>query len=307
MNSLLKFFSFSLAVVLLAACSATKPLTLDVGLENGANLDYTITTSSNLGMSMLGQKLDLIGQAVQDFDFLVKAVNPTGITDIDFKIENMAVDVSIPLAGDFSYDSQKGDNDSSSPFSSLGGLIGKTMSASLNKNGKVTRIEGADEAVKQVLGKIKGAEQAASLLEGFIGEDAFKSNFESITGFSQGGKVLNIGDNWSKSIQTKAGVTLNSDYTYTVKERNGGKVTIDVTGESKSDPNAAPIEAQGVKVSYNLAGPISGVIVVDEKTGWAITSDIQQDLSGKVSMSGTPVGDVNLDAKMTIGTSAKRN
>lgn len=306
MNSLVKFFSFSLAVVLLAACSATKPLTMDMGLESGANLDYTITTSNNVGMSMMGQKFDIVGQAVQDFDFLVKAVKPTGVTDIDFKIEKMAVDVSIPMAGDFNYDSQKGDNDSSSPFSSLGGLIGKTMSASLNKNGKVTSIEGADEALKQVLGKIKGGEQAASLLEGYIGEDAFKNNFETITGFSQG-KILNIGDTWSKNIQTKSGIALSSDYTYTVKERSGGKVTIDVTGEAKSDPNAEPIEAQGMKMSYKLSGPISGIIVVDEKTGWAITSDIQQDLSGKVTMGGTPLGDMNLDAKMTIGVSAKRN
>lgn len=307
MNSLVKFFSFSLAVILFAACSsAIKPLTMDMGLENGANLDYTITTSNNVGMSMMGQKFDIVGKAVQDFDFLVKAVKPTGVTDIDFKIEKMAVDVSIPMAGDFNYDSQKGDNDKNSPFSSLGGLIGKTMGASLNKSGKVTSIEGADEALKQVLSKIKGGEQAASLLEGYIGEDAFKNNFETITGFSQG-KVLAIGDSWSKTIQTKSGIALSSDYTYTVKERSDGKVTIDVTGEAKSDPNAPPIEAQGMKMTYKLSGPISGVIVVDEKTGWAITSDIQQDLSGKVTMGGTPLGDMNLDAKMTIGTSAKRN
>jgi len=306
MNSLLKIFSFSLAVILLSACSATKPLTMDMGLENGANLDYTFTTSNNVGMSMMGQKFELVGQAIQDFDFMVKAVKPTGVTDVEFMIEEMAVDVSIPMAGDFKYDSRKGDENASSPFSSLGGLIGKPMQASLNKNGKVTSIEGADEALKQVLSKIKGGEQAASILEGYIGEDAFKNNFETITGFSQG-KVLNIGDTWSKTIDTKSGIALSSDYTYTVKERSGGKVTIDVGGEVKSDPNAAPIEAQGMKMSYKLAGPITGVIVVDEKTGWAITSDIQQDLSGKVTVGGTPLGDMNMDAKMTIGLSAKRN
>jgi len=303
MKSLTNLFYAAFSVFLLTACSSSKPLTMNMALEKGANLNYEVVSSNNIGMSIMGQDMSVDGRSTQDYNFVVKAIQPTGVTDLDFKIDRIRVDATIPMTEAISYDSNNGNT--SSPLGSLGGLIGKPMQASLNKNGKVTSIEGADAMLKQVLGKIKGGAQVATILEGYIGEDAFKNSFATLTGFSQG-KVLKVGDSWSKQMNTKNGVSLNTDYIYTIREHSGGKITIDVTGESKSDPNAAPIETQGMKMSYNLAGPVTGVIVVDEKTGWAITSDIQQDLSGKMVIGGTPMGDMNLDAKMKIGLSAKR-
>ncbi len=303
MKSLTNLFYAAVGAILLIACSATKPLTMDMALEKGTSFNYEITNTNNIGMSIMGQDMSVDGKSAQDYNFTVKAIQPTGVTDIDFKIDRITVDATVPMTDAISYDSDKGNTDS--PLGSLGGLIGKTMEASLNKNGTVTSIEGADAMMKQVLGKVKGGAQMATILEGYIGESAFKNTFATLTGFSQG-KALQVGDSWTKEVDTKSGVSLMTDYTYTIRERSGGKVTIDVTGESKSDPNAKPIEAQGVKMSYNLAGPVSGVIVVDEKTGWAVTSDIQQDLSGKITVGGTPLGDMNLDAKMKVGISAKR-
>lgn len=277
---------------------------MNMAVDQGTSLDYAITTTSDMGMSVMGQDMSITGQSLQDYNFMVKAVQPTGVSDIDFKISRMTIDLTVPMAGDMSYDSQKG-AEKDSPFASLGGLIGKEMQASLNKQGTVTSIEGADEIMKQVLSKMKGGEQIAGMLEGYIGEPAFKNVFATVTGFSQG-KPLKVGDTWSKKVEVNSGVTMISDYTYTIRERAGGKVTIDVAGNAKTDPNAAPIEAQGMKITYSLAGPITGVIVVDEKTGWATTSDIQQDLSGKMTMGGTPMGDMKIDAKMKIGTAAKR-
>ncbi len=304
MNSLTKVLFFACSVVFFAACSSSKPLTMNMAVDQGSSFDYAITTTNDMGMSVMGQDMSITAQSLQDYNFMVKAIQPTGVSDIDFKISRMTFDATIPMAGDVTYDSDKG-ADESSPFNSLGGLIGKTMEASLNKQGTVTSIEGADELLKQVLSKMKGGDQIADMLEGYIGESAFKNIFSTITGFSQG-KPMKVGDTWTKNVEVSSGVTMVTDYTYTIRERAGGKVTIDVTGNAKTDPDAEPIEAQGMKISYNLSGPITGVIVVDEKTGWATTSDIQQDLSGKMTMGGTPMGDMKIDAKMKIGTSAKR-
>ena len=303
MKSLTNLFCFALCAIFLAACSTSKPLTMNLDLEKGANFNYEVTSTNNIGMSFMGQDMSINGQSLQDYNFVVKEVQPTGVTDIDFKIDRITVDATVPMSEAISYDSNNGDTNS--PLGSLGGLIGKTMEASLDRSGTVTSIEGADEMLKQVLGKVKGGEQMASIVEGYIGEAAFKNTFATLTGFSQG-KVLQVGDTWTKEADTKSGVALNTDYTYTIRERSGGKVTIDVTGESKSDPNSKPIEVQGMKMTYNLSGPVNGVIVVDEKTGWAITSDVQQDLAGKITVGGTPLGDMNLDAKMKIGIAAKR-
>jgi hypothetical protein len=61
-----------------------------------------------------------------------------------------------------------------------------------------------------------------------------------------------------------------------------------------------------MKITYDLAGPITGVVVVEEKTGWALTSNTDMSLDGKLTMGGTPMGDMKLDAKLKIGVSATR-
>lgn len=297
---------FIFCLFLFAACSTTsKPLTMDMSLENGTSFNYVITTTSDMGMSIMGQDMSTTGQYFQDYNFIVKDVKPTGVTDVDFKITKMTIDQSVPMVGDMSYDSSKKEDDSNSPFAGLGGMIGKTMQASFDRRGNVTSIEGADVIMKEVLGKVKGGEQVSQLLDNYLGEESYKNIFATLTGYSQG-KPLNIGDTWSRKVASKSGVTLSTEYNYTIRERKDGRVTIDVTGTSKSDPDADPIETNGMKISSSLAGPITGVVVVDEKTGWAISSDIQQDLEGEMTIGGTPMGDMNLDAKLKIGVAARR-
>jgi hypothetical protein len=305
MTSLKNVFLFAIVAAFMTACSSTKPLTMDMALEKGTNFNYSIATTNNMGMSVMGQDMSTTGKSVQDYNFMVTGVQPTGVTDVDFKITRMTVDQSVPMMGDMSYDSGKDGGDSSSPFASLGGMIGKSMKASFDRKGNVTSIDGADVVMKDVLGKVKGGDQIVKMLEGYLGEESFKNIFMTLTGYSQG-KPMKVGDTWSKSVETNTGVTLISDYTYTIRERKDGKVTIDVSGKTKSDPNAKPIEAQGMKITYDLAGPITGVVVVEEKTGWALTSNTDMSLDGKLTMGGTPMGDMKLDAKLKIGVSATR-
>lgn len=304
MNYLTRIFSLALSVLIISACGTTAPLTMDMALNQGANFDYAITTTNDMGLSIMGQDMSTSGAAVQDYNFMVAKVQPTGITDVDFKITKMTVDQSVPMMGDMSFDSSKKE-DSSSPFAGLGGLIGKTMTASFDRKGQVSSIEGAEVIMKDVMGKMKGGEQVAEMLEGYVGEESFKLMLTNLTGFSQG-KPMKVGDSWDRSTNVETAMPLMSEYTYTIRSREKGLVTIDVTGNAKSDPNAKPIETQGMKISYNLAGPITGVIIVDEKTGWATTSDIQQNLDGQLTMGGTPMGDMKVDTKLKIGMSAKR-
>jgi len=305
MNSPLKVLFFLFAILSLTACSTTKPLTMDLSLEKGAAFDYAITSTNDLGMSLMGQDLSSTGQSNQDISFLVKDVQPTGLTQVDFKVTRMTMDQTVPMVGDMSFDSSKEDGDSKSPFAGLGGMIGKTMQVNFDRKGKVASIEGADIIMKEVFEKLKGGAQVSQFLDNYIGEESFKNIFSNLTGYSQG-KPLKVGDTWNKSVSPKGGMSLVSEYNYTIRERKDGKVTIDVSGQAKSDPDAEPIETQGMKISYKMEGPISGVVVVDEKTGWAITSDIEQNLDGELIMGGTPMGDMNLDAKLKIGVSAKR-
>ena len=300
-----KAFFYILGVTFLAACSSSKPLTLDMAVQKGANFNYEITTANDLGFSVMGQDMSTTGQMVSDYNFMVKEVQPSGATDVDFKIQKIILNQSVPMMGDIAYDSSKGEAEKDTPFAGLNSMIGKTMTASFNRQGEVTDLKGVKQILAEVMDKMKGEEQAKQLLNNFMGENAIKKSLNMLTGFSQG-KPLKSGDSWTRKSTNAGGMTLLTEHTYTIRERKNGTTIIDVTGTSKTDPKTEPVEFQGMKISYDLSGPITGTIVVDEKTGWASTSDIQQNLSGKMMMGGTPMGDMNLDAKMKIGVTAKR-
>ena len=124
MKSLTNLFYAAIGAFLLTACSSSKPLTMNMALEKGATFDYEITSTNNIGMSIMGQDMSVDGKASQDYNFAVKNIQPTGITDIDFKIDRITVDLTVPMTDAISYDSDKGNTDS--PLGSLGGIIGKT-------------------------------------------------------------------------------------------------------------------------------------------------------------------------------------
>ncbi len=305
MNPLTKAFFYILGVFFLTACSSSKPLTLHMAVEKGANFNYEITTTNDLGFSVMGQDMSTTGQMVSDYNFLVREVQPSGVTDVDFKIQKMTLNQSVPMLGDVAYDSSKKEEDKDSPFNGLNGMIGKTMTASFNRQGEVTNLEGVQQILGEVMDKMKSGGQAKQLIDNFIGEGAIKKSLNMLTGFSQG-KPLKPGDSWNSKSEASGSMALLTEHTYTIRERKNGTTIIDVTGTAKTNSKAEPVEIQGMKISYDLSGPVTGIIIVDEKTGWAKTSDIQQNLSGKMMMGGTPMGDMSLDAKMKIGIAAKR-
>ena len=115
-----------------------------------------------------------------------------------------------------------------------------------------------------------------------------------------------IGSSWNTTTDAKGIINMTLDQTYTLKERKNGQAIIAVTGTAKTDPNEEGLEFQGMQISYDLTGPITGTIIVDEATGWAISSDVTPNLSGKMTVKGSPLGNMNVNANVKLGISAVR-
>ena len=49
-----------------------------------------------------------------------------------------------------------------------------------------------------------------------------------------------------------------------------------------------------------MSGPVKGTLVVDEKTGWVIQSDVEQVLKGTMKIKNEMIGE--MDAQMDMST-----
>ena len=306
MNTTLKFWSLILCISFLGACSASKTLSRTQSVKKGDTFNYTTMTSTSMTMSAMGEDIVTSGKFSKDYQFTAKDVEPSGIAAADVLVQRVAADISVPAVGDLSVDSENMEAAKNSPIGTMTQLVGKNMTAGFDEKGAVTGIDGAAALGKEVLSGLQAGELVAMMIEEVVGEAAHKNMLTNIMGFGNVG-TLKVGDTWNKQISAKnLTIELISDLTYTVKQKMDNKLTIEVTGMTKTDPAAEPTVADGMTLEGKFSGPLTGTIVVDEKTGWAITSDLKQDLSGRMSLEDSPMGDVTMGARLKIETTARK-
>ncbi|MEM9420742.1 MAG: DUF6263 family protein, partial [Planctomycetota bacterium] len=71
---------------------------------------------------------------------------------------------------------------------------------------------------------------------------------------------------------------------YTLKEFDDATATLGVAGDIKPHPNAEPVVMNGMEMDAEFAGTQAGQTVLDRASGWVISSTIDQDMQGGMTM-----------------------
>ena len=78
---------------------------------------------------------------------------------------------------------------------------------------------------------------------------------------------------------------MDMDTDYTLNKVDNGKAYLSVNSRLSTDPDT-PLEMQGMLLTYAMEGNQTGETVIDLKTGMAISSSINQDVNGIMTMEG---------------------
>ena len=110
-----------------------------------------------------------------------------------------------------------------------------------------------------------------------------KGSVESITSIYSDKPVVK-GDKWTIKTRLNSTMAANIETVYELVELTSEYAIIKGNAVVKTEDKAANIKVQGKKIKYLMEGTITSHIKVDRKSGWIISSDITQDMGGKVYM-----------------------
>ena len=277
-------------------CAGPQPLSFNPDWKANDTFGYTYTQESDTDVSVMGQDQKTIQKQVMEFDYKIKDKSQDGNTNMDVTIASLIVEQTSPM---FSLDYNSKEATGDGQFDKMyGAMVGHSFNLTVDKEGDVTALEGADEMFDNMMkdADIPNIQQMEGSLKAQFGNDAMKQNFSQFSKFLPG-KPVKVGESWTAKDTIVGSLGMASVNTYTLKKRSGGTATIEMMGKVASLPDAPPMEMAGMKIKYNLTGTQSGTIEIDEKTGYTLKSDIAQQIGGDMIIEMQGMGEMNAKMK----------
>jgi hypothetical protein len=281
-----------------SACSTSKKA-IELTLQPTGNQSFIYasgnTTETSISMMGMDQKVLMEQVVKQQYD--VKKLNTDGTFDLTITTKSMKMEQVNPMMN-MRFDSDNPENNEPEDImDGLKNIIGKKFDVVVDKQGKVKSVNIEGNLFDGIFDNMPGGEQMATQFESQFGENAIKSSLSQTLGFFPD-KPVKVGDTWVKNTTSEMGMKLDLKTTYTLKERKNGTAIIEFMSDVKTNPNEAPLEMMGMTMSYDMKGTMKGMITVDEKTGWAIKNTGEQNMKGKMNMSGAGMGEMSADMEI---------
>lgn len=108
-----------------------------------------------------------------------------------------------------------------------------------------------------------------------------------------------VGDTWKKTLSMKNAIDLTANTTYTLEKVEGTTAFVKISGTVGSN-GLQKFETNGMTLEMSLDGTQTGELQINTKTGMFETSNIVQDLTGKINAMGQEI-------PMKINTTATLN
>jgi len=289
-------FGLFLSLFLLNCQSTIAEKSTKEGLKVGDALTYRISTINENRAGAEGQEVTVLMNQEQDYEFIIKELLENGHTRMDFIMKDMMFSASnllegVPMGDQIVFDSKVKEKDENPAFGLFQQLVDYPYTMIYDNAGKVLSIKGLETRIDSLYKEVTtpGAQQFMAQMKGTMNEATMKVQLNELTGYSTLGKE--IGDSW-ETLDTVSLIPTTKTHIYrkyTLKERQEGKVTLDVEGTIQVAPNSV-VKTAVMKFRYDISGTLEGAIIIDEKNGWVITSTMEQVMSGKMIGSGPGMG-----------------
>jgi Family of unknown function (DUF6263) len=262
------------------ACQSTKSATttkmLRFNFENGKGYDYEMNMEMDMGSQMKMDMLNYYSMDVTADDGATKTIT-TRIDRVKMKMNMAGMDITVDSDA-------KGSGDEASPVAILnkifGAITGRQFIMKVNAEGRVQEVSGFTEmaaAMADSMG-LEGEDRKkmmAAFNESF-NEKGMKSQFERVL-YIFPNKEVKVGDTWDRETVVAGQMAGSYKSTYIVKEIEGDMVTLEEKTKIEGDAGKAD----------TMSGNVSGLLVVDSKTGLVVNAD--QDVTLKMEKDGQKI------------------
>lgn len=241
-------------------------------------MDMNFSSTSDISYVMTPKSVDEAGVVTLEVAYESARIQVTGMESMMQNVPNMP---KVPGMDDL-YGAK-------AVQKALDTINGETFTARVSRQGEVLAVEGADA----IADKLATACKPPAHIPADVMKERLKDEFgnEGVKEYLEGAfikapdKALNPGDTWQET-EDRQEKGLHSEETYTVRERVGGSVALDLVAQYTMDASKMPGLGQmsGSGGNSELKGQGSGTIKVDDLTGWVLEGVS----TGKVSGTAAP-------------------
>jgi hypothetical protein len=305
---------FGLASFVLFSCGNAKTtsnlapdnkITLEYNLKQGDTLKQNIATEMDMSQKIMDQEIKINMKMNMKMNFYVKDRQDDRYT-LEMKYKEMKIDAGIPGQGNTSFSSNTPEDIATQtdfgPM--LKAIIDKPVETVMDKRGKLISTKGFDKLKEAMINSIdvNMPEEMKKMVTGQFGaqisEESLKSMFEQNAGFFPD-KPVEVNDVWENNITMQtSSFGLNISMKLTLKSIENNVVTLDMDG-TVATPEGAEQDMNGIKAKMSLSGTQKGLLKINKDTGWVISSEILQDLSGTIEAMGMKIP-LSSTAKTTV-------
>lgn len=288
---------------------ADEKIDLELNLKPGQKFGTAITTDQNIEQSFMGQTTNTTQKVKIQIVSEVLGVDANGNYDVKTTYKDFHAKGKVESPnGSFEFDSKKPE-DANNPQAKMMGDIFKHMTGiefvmKLTPKGKIAAIEGFDEMIDKMASAMDDPNAARAMkqtMKAFMSEDKLtEMNSDMMVSFPD--HPVGIGDMWDTVASIGgAGMPIEIDVTYVLKERKNGMAILDVS--SKMDMGTEDgklMEMNGMKVNMLMTGTQTGTTQIDETTGWYVRGKANMKYSITMKMQPNPQMPDGMTIPMTI-------
>jgi len=189
-------------------------------------------------------------------------------------------------------------------------LIGQTLTFTVSPEGQVVRVSGIEKLANQVVNKLSGVEGPARtaverVLRAQLSEPGLKNTLQNLFApFPD--HAVGLGESWPHTTHINTGIPLTLETTCTLKSRENGIATVEISGHFSTPPNTT-LELGQTKFSCDFQGDSRGQVQVQESTGWIVHSTTTQSLAGTATTKSPVVDDQSIPLKVESTMKANAN
>jgi hypothetical protein len=186
-------------------------------------------------------------------------------------------------------------------------LLNQSYVVKLSPKGKVLDVQGVEqmkEAVQKKLPDMAQGSPMSNVANQFLDKQGIKETTEALLAVYPD-RPVEPGASWSEKETLTAGFGRIEESKYTLQKQEAGMATIGVTSTIRSNPEAPPMETQGMKMRIDLAGTGEGTIRMVEATGLIQMVQGQGQLKGEIKVGDSGQGQPQMAIPMTIDTTTK--
>jgi hypothetical protein len=270
--------------------SAEDSFNPQLNLQPGESYLCTMQMETHVRQTIEGREQAIDQDLTIVWDYVIQSKDDSGEYDILVKYSR------IKSKQKFGLQTVKFDSEDESEYidpSMIGYkvLVGSELNMRLTPSGKVVELSGFEKIIDEIIEElnIPNSPERDNIIRGLrkqFGDEALRQSLEQMTIIYPGMPVL-TGDTWNISYEMDYGFPMIIESDCTLISREDGIANIDLVSAIRSNPNSEGIDMGMFSLDYDIEGNQKGLIKLDEVSGLPLNSNIEQNFTGTVSVSGT--------------------